>query len=164
MWQHVIWRGVKGYAVKNALRRDRDRRDEARREDRRAAILLTDEVPTTKPDPITVGSNLKEMLETRSTKDEENRHHPLRTSSRPPRARVTSRQPRSSAIFWRTKRSTTIPSRRSSRKLISRRPYHDPAEAGARCSCGNVVEVLTPGGGELICCRRWRGATEGEGR
>jgi bacterioferritin len=37
-------------------------------------FYLTDEMPTTKPDPIVVGNNLKEMLQ-QDVKDEENAIH-----------------------------------------------------------------------------------------
>jgi bacterioferritin len=70
MWQHVIWRGVKGYAVKDAF--EEIAIEEMKHAEKIAERLfyLTDEVPTTKPDPIVVGSNLKEMLQ-QDAKDEE---------------------------------------------------------------------------------------------
>ena len=62
MWQHVVWRGVKGYAVKDAF--EEIAVEEMKHAEKIAERLfyLSDEVPTTKPDPIFVGSNLKEML------------------------------------------------------------------------------------------------------
>jgi bacterioferritin len=69
MWQHVLWSGVSGYAVKEELK----------------AIAITEmkhaeaiaerlnylgETPTSKPEPIFVGATLKEMLE-RDQADEE---------------------------------------------------------------------------------------------
>lgn len=69
MWQHVLWSGVSGHAVKDELR----------------AIAITEmkhaeaiaerlnylgETPTTKPEPIFVDTTLKEMLE-RDQADEE---------------------------------------------------------------------------------------------
>ena len=70
MWQHVIWRGVKGYAVKDAF--EEIAIEEMKHAEKIAERLfyLTDEVPTTKPDPIVVGGNLKEMLQ-QDAKDEE---------------------------------------------------------------------------------------------
>ena len=63
MWQHVIWRGVKGFAVKDAF--EEIAIEEMKHAEKIAERLfyLTDEVPTTKPDSIVVGSNLKEMLQ-----------------------------------------------------------------------------------------------------
>ena len=74
MWQHVIWRGVKGYAVKDAF--EEIAIEEMKHAEKIAERLfyLTDEIPTTKPDPIVVGSNLKEMLE-QDAKDEEDAIH-----------------------------------------------------------------------------------------
>jgi len=70
MWQHVIWRGVKGFAVKDAF--EEIAIEEMKHAEKIAERLfyLTDEVPTTKPDPIVVGGNLKEMLQ-QDAKDEE---------------------------------------------------------------------------------------------
>jgi bacterioferritin len=70
MWQHVVWRGVKGYAVKDAF--EEIAIEEMKHAEKIAERLfyLADEVPTTKPEPIFVGSNLKEMLE-QDVKDEE---------------------------------------------------------------------------------------------
>lgn len=70
MWQHIVWRGVKGYAVKDAF--ESIAIDEMKHAEKIAERLfyLCDEYPTTKPDPIFVGNNLKEMLE-QDAKDEE---------------------------------------------------------------------------------------------
>ncbi|MEO0091558.1 MAG: ferritin-like domain-containing protein [candidate division WOR-3 bacterium] len=69
MWQHVQWKGVKAFAVKDELR----------------AIAITEMkhaeaiaerlnylggIPTTKPEPIFVGTTLKQMI-TQDKKDEE---------------------------------------------------------------------------------------------
>ncbi len=69
MWQHVQWKGVKAFAVKDELK----------------AIAITEMkhaeaiaerlnylggIPTTKPEPIFVGTTLKEMI-TQDRKDEE---------------------------------------------------------------------------------------------
>ncbi|MCX7784726.1 MAG: ferritin-like domain-containing protein [candidate division WOR-3 bacterium] len=69
MWQHVQWKGVKAFAVKDELK----------------AIAITEMkhaeaiaerlnylggIPTTKPEPIFVGTTLKQMI-TQDKKDEE---------------------------------------------------------------------------------------------
>jgi bacterioferritin len=69
MWQHVLWKGVKGFAVKDVLR------DIAITEMRHAEAIAErlaylGGTPTTKPDPIFVGDTLQAML-TRDVKDEE---------------------------------------------------------------------------------------------
>ncbi|MEM2901368.1 MAG: ferritin-like domain-containing protein [Candidatus Bathyarchaeia archaeon] len=69
MWQHVLWKGVKAFAVKDELRNiaiTEMKHAEAIAE--RLAYLGG--IPTTKPEPIFVGENLKEMIE-RDIKDEE---------------------------------------------------------------------------------------------
>jgi bacterioferritin len=68
MWQHVQWGGVKGYAVKDALK-------SIAIEEMKHAEMIAERVyylggiPTTKPDPIFVGTTLKEMIE-QDAKDE----------------------------------------------------------------------------------------------
>jgi bacterioferritin len=69
MWQHVLWSGVQGYAVKDAFR------SIAIAEMKHAEAIAErlsyfDAVPTTKPTPIFVGTTLQEMLE-RDKADEE---------------------------------------------------------------------------------------------
>lgn len=69
MWQHVLWKGPRGYAVKDAFKKiaiEEMKHAEAFAE--RLAYLGG--IPTTKPEPIFVGETLKEMLET-DRKDEE---------------------------------------------------------------------------------------------
>ncbi len=69
MWQHVQWRGVKGFAVKDVLRSIavvEMKHAEAIAE----RLVYLGGVPTTKPEPIFVGSSLKEMLE-QDARDEE---------------------------------------------------------------------------------------------
>ena len=69
MWQHVLWRGVKGFAVKDELRSiamTEMKHAEAIAE--RLAYLGGK--PTTKPSPIFVGDSLEEMIE-QNAKDEE---------------------------------------------------------------------------------------------
>ena len=69
MWQHVLWSGVKGYAVKDAFKAIAI--DEMKHAEMIAERLnYFDGVPTTKPTPIFIGKTLKEMLEA-DKKDEE---------------------------------------------------------------------------------------------
>lgn len=70
MWQHVVWRGVKGYAVKDAFEEIAIAEMKHAEKIAERLFYLTDEYPTTKPDPINVGGNLREMLE-QDVKDEE---------------------------------------------------------------------------------------------
>ena len=61
MWQHVLWKGVKGYAVKDGFR------NIAIEEMKHAEIIAErlnylGGVPTTKPAPIFVGDSLAEQL------------------------------------------------------------------------------------------------------
>jgi bacterioferritin len=70
MWQHVQWRGVKHFAVIEELK------EIAIQEMKHAEIIAErlfylGGIPTTKPSPIFVGNNLKEMIE-QDKKDEEN--------------------------------------------------------------------------------------------
>jgi bacterioferritin len=69
MWQHVLWSGVKGFAVKEELKAI------AIAEMKHAEVIAErlnymDGIPTTKPEPIFVGTTLKEMIE-RDKVDEE---------------------------------------------------------------------------------------------
>src|SRR3970040_2750899 len=62
MWQHVLWKGVKGYAVKDAFKTT------AIAEMKHAEAIAErlnylGGVPTTKPTPIFIGTTLKRMLE-----------------------------------------------------------------------------------------------------
>ena len=70
MWQHVQWSGVKGFAVKDKLE------DIAIEEMKHAEaiaerLFYLGEKPTTKPNPILVGDNLKEMIENDKKAEEE---------------------------------------------------------------------------------------------
>lgn len=70
MWQHVQWKGVKHFAVTEEFK------SIAKQEMKHAEIIAErlfylGGIPTTKPSPIFVGNNLKEMLE-QDKKDEEN--------------------------------------------------------------------------------------------
>ena len=69
MWQHVLWKGVQGYAVKDAFR------NTAISEMKHAEAIAErlnylGGIPTTKPAPIFLGTTLKQMIET-DKKDEE---------------------------------------------------------------------------------------------
>jgi bacterioferritin len=70
MWQHVQWSGVEGFAVKDELA------GIAKQEMKHAEMIAErlfylGGTPTTKPDPIFVRENLKDMIE-QNIKDEEN--------------------------------------------------------------------------------------------
>jgi bacterioferritin len=69
MWQHVMWKGVKGFAVKDALKSAAITEMKHAEEIAERLTYLGD-TPTTKPEPIFVGGSLKEMLE-HDKKDEE---------------------------------------------------------------------------------------------
>ncbi len=69
MWQHVQWSGVKGFAVQEELKSiaiAEMKHAEAIAE----RLFYFGGIPTTKPTPIFVGQNLKEMIE-QDVKDEE---------------------------------------------------------------------------------------------
>ena len=69
MWQHILWKGIKGFAVKDALKSiaiAEMKHSEAIAE----RMVYLDAIPTTKPEPIFVGESLKEML-LQDKKDEE---------------------------------------------------------------------------------------------
>ena len=70
MWQHVLWKGVKAYAVKDELKNiaiTEMKHAEAIAE----RLTYLGGIPTTKPDPIFVKETLKEMIE-QDRNDEEN--------------------------------------------------------------------------------------------
>ena len=61
MWQHVLWKGVEGFAVRDELKSiaiTEMKHAEAIAE----RLAYFGGTPTTKPDPIFVGGNLEEML------------------------------------------------------------------------------------------------------
>lgn len=62
MWQHVLWKGVKGYAVKDAFKKI-SITEMKHAEEIAERLNYLGGVPTTAPDPITVGNGLREMLE-----------------------------------------------------------------------------------------------------
>ncbi len=69
MWQHVLWKGVKGFAVKDELKSIAIT-EMKHAEEIAERLAYLGGVPTTKPDPIFVGETLKEMIE-QDKKDEE---------------------------------------------------------------------------------------------
>jgi len=69
MWQHVMWRGLKGFEVKDEL--EKIAVSEMKHAESIAERLVyLGGVPTTKPTPIMVGGSLKEMIE-QDAKNEE---------------------------------------------------------------------------------------------
>ena len=70
MWQHVLWKGIKGYAVKDELR-NIGIAEMKHAESIAERLVYLGGSPTIKPNPIFVGQTLKEMLE-QDKKDEEN--------------------------------------------------------------------------------------------
>jgi bacterioferritin len=69
MWQHVLWGGVKGYATKDAFRSIAI--EEMKHAEKIAERLYyLGGMPTTKPEPIFVGDNLKARIE-QDVKDEQ---------------------------------------------------------------------------------------------
>ncbi|MDH5362567.1 MAG: ferritin-like domain-containing protein [Aigarchaeota archaeon] len=69
MWQHVLWKGVKGFAVKDELKNIAIT-EMKHAESIAERLVYLGGTPTTKPDPIFVGENLKQMIE-QDKKDEE---------------------------------------------------------------------------------------------
>lgn len=69
MWQHVQWSGVSGFAVHDELKKIAI--TEMKHAEKIAERLFyLGGTPTTKPEPILVGKNLKEMIQ-QDIKDEE---------------------------------------------------------------------------------------------
>jgi bacterioferritin len=69
MWQHVQWRGVKAFSVKDELRKIAVTEMKHAEAIAERLVYLGGE-PTTTPTPIYVGKSLREMIE-RDVKDEE---------------------------------------------------------------------------------------------
>ncbi len=69
MWQHVMWKGIKGFAVKDELKSIAITEMKHAEEIAERLVYLGG-TPTTKPDPIFVGGSMQEMLE-RDKSDEE---------------------------------------------------------------------------------------------
>lgn len=70
MWQHVLWIGVSGFTVKDEIKNIAIQ-EMKHAEDIAERLAYLGGTPTTKPEPITVGSTLKEMI-SKDAKDEEN--------------------------------------------------------------------------------------------
>jgi bacterioferritin len=62
MWQHVQWSGVKGYAVKDAFKKI-GIAEMKHAEKIAERLYYLGGKPTTKPEPITVGDNLAQMVD-----------------------------------------------------------------------------------------------------
>jgi bacterioferritin len=69
MWQHVQWKGVKAFTVKDELKKIAITEMKHAEKIAERLVYLGGE-PTTKPDPIFVKTTLKEMIE-QDKKDEE---------------------------------------------------------------------------------------------
>ena len=69
MWQHVLWSGVKAFAVQGELKSIAVA-EMKHAESIAERLAYLGGIPTTKPDPIFVGESLKEMLQ-QDKKDEE---------------------------------------------------------------------------------------------
>jgi bacterioferritin len=70
MWQHVQWIGVRGFATKDAFE-DIAKQEMKHAESIAERLFYLGGIPTTKPDPINVGKNLREMI-AQDVKDEKN--------------------------------------------------------------------------------------------
>ncbi|MFH1228254.1 MAG: ferritin-like domain-containing protein [Planctomycetota bacterium] len=69
MWQHILWSGVKHFAVKDTFK-DIAVEEMKHTEQIAERLFYLGGMPTTKPEPIFVGKTLKEMI-ARDVKDEE---------------------------------------------------------------------------------------------
>ncbi|UCD71609.1 MAG: hypothetical protein JSW70_01060 [Syntrophobacterales bacterium] len=69
MWQHVLWKGIKGFAVKDELKNIAIV-EMKHAEGIAERLAYLGGIPTTKPEPIFVGETLKEMI-AQDKKDEE---------------------------------------------------------------------------------------------
>jgi len=63
MWQHVLWKGPEGFAVKDVFKETAITEMKHAEEIAERYDFLGGNELTTKPEPIFVGKNLKEMLE-----------------------------------------------------------------------------------------------------
>ncbi len=70
MWHHVMWSGLKAFAVKDELRSVAIV-EMKHAEDIAERLFYLGETPTTKPDPIVMATSLKEMLEADLKAEEE---------------------------------------------------------------------------------------------
>jgi len=69
MWQHVLWKGIEGFAVKDELKKIAIT-EMKHAEEIAERLTYLGGTPTTKPEPVFVGGKLKEMIE-KDRKDEE---------------------------------------------------------------------------------------------
>ncbi len=69
MWQHVMWKGIKAFSVKDELKSIAVS-EMKHAEDIAERLAYLGGTPTTKPEPIFIGEDLKEMIE-RDKQDEE---------------------------------------------------------------------------------------------
>jgi len=69
MWQHILWSGVKHFAVQEKFK-DIAIEEMKHAESIAERLFYLEGMPTTKPSPINVGNNLKEMV-AQDAKDEE---------------------------------------------------------------------------------------------
>ena len=69
MWQHVLWKGIDGFAVKDELKSIAIV-EMKHAEEIAERLAYFGGTPTTKPEPIFVGKNLKQMLR-QDLKDEQ---------------------------------------------------------------------------------------------
>jgi bacterioferritin len=69
MWQHILWRGVKGFAVRDELKKIAVTEMKHAEKIAERLVYLGGK-PTTQPSPIFVGESLKEMIQ-QDKKDEE---------------------------------------------------------------------------------------------
>jgi bacterioferritin len=69
MWQHVLWKGIDGFAVKDELKSIAIV-EMKHAEEIAERLAFFGGTPTTKPEPIFVGKNLKQMLR-QDLKDEQ---------------------------------------------------------------------------------------------
>jgi bacterioferritin len=68
MWQHVLWKGVEGFAVKDELKSTAIT-EMKHAEEIAERLAYFGGIPTTKPEPIFIGKTLKQMLK-QDVKDE----------------------------------------------------------------------------------------------
>lgn len=69
MWQHILWKGIKGFAVKDEFK-EISISEMKHAEEIAERFASLGGIPTTQPAPIRIGESLKEMLEN-DIKDEE---------------------------------------------------------------------------------------------
>ncbi len=69
MWQHVLWKGIDGFAVKDVLKNIAIT-EMKHAEDIAERLACLGGIPTTKPEPIFVGKTLNQMLK-QDVKDEQ---------------------------------------------------------------------------------------------